>query len=97
MTTDQSVPQPGRRTNPLAIAALVCGIVQLSGLFPAGVAAIILGHKALRRIRQSGEDGYGLAKTGLVLGYLGLVLMVLGFLLALGLSQGPVMVTGPHG
>lgn len=56
------------RTNQLAIAALVCGIGQFA--FPlAFIAAIILGHKARRQIRRTGEDGYGLATAGLVLGY----------------------------
>jgi hypothetical protein len=63
-----------KRTNPMAIAALVCGIVQV---FPAGIAAIILGHMALRKIRVTGEDGRGLAKAGLILGYLDLVLLLL--------------------
>lgn len=56
------------RTNSLAIAALVCGIVQF-GFPPAFIAAIILGHKARHQIRRTGEAGYGLATAGLVLGY----------------------------
>ena len=39
--------------------------------------AIVLGHSARRRIRQTGERGDGLAVAGLVLGYLGLVCMLL--------------------
>lgn len=79
----------GHRTNPLAIAALVCGIVQFSGLFfPAAIVAIILGHKAQRQIRRTGEDGYGLAKAGLILGYIGIVLMVLPLLILAFLSLG---------
>ncbi len=39
--------------------------------------AIFLGHSARRRIRQTGERGDGLAVAGLVLGYLGLVCMLL--------------------
>jgi Domain of unknown function (DUF4190) len=76
-----------RRTNPLAIAALVCGILTFCGLFPAVIVAIICGHKALRQIRRTGEDGYGLAKAGLILGYLALVLGALTTLVALAFSR----------
>jgi hypothetical protein len=62
-----------RRTNPMAIAALVCGIVAFAGIFPAGIAAVILGHMAVRKIRVTGEEGHGLAVAGLILGYVGLV------------------------
>lgn len=81
------------RTNSLAIAALVCGVVEF--VVPlAFIAAIVLGHKARRQIRRTGEDGYGLATAGLVLGYLLLALGVLGILFALlataAAPQGPV-------
>ena len=80
-------PQPvatQRGTNGLAIAALVLGLAQFAVGFPAGIAAIILGHKAQQRIKQTGEQGSGLARAGLILGYLGtlgLVLLALLFLL----------------
>jgi hypothetical protein len=77
-----------RRTNPSAIAALVCGILTFCGLAPAVIAAIILGHKALRQIRRTGDDGYGLAKAGLILGYLALILM-LPTLLMFAVSRAP--------
>jgi hypothetical protein len=80
-----------QRTSPAAIGALVCGILTFCGAAPAGIVAIILGHKALRQIRRTGEAGYGLAKVGLILGYLGLVFTVLGLLIALAASHaGPV-------
>lgn len=66
-----------QRTNGLAIAALACGIGQLAFWFPAGVAAVILGHKARRQIRQTGERGDGMAQAGLILGYIGTVGTVL--------------------
>ncbi len=88
ITNGPAVSPPTRRTNSFAIAALVCGIVQFSGLWPAGIVAIVLGHRALREIRESGDDGYGLAKAGLVLGYLGIALGVLVVLLLLLASCG---------
>lgn len=62
--------EPGR-TNPLAIASLVCG---LTPLLPATLAAIILGIKARRQIQRTGERGAALATTGLALGALWIVL-----------------------
>ena len=73
-----------RGTNGLAVAALVLGLAQFAVGFPAGIAAIILGHKAQQRIKQTGEQGSGLARAGLILGYLGtagLVLLALLFFL----------------
>lgn len=62
--------EPGR-TNPLAIASLACGLIPL---LPATLAAIILGIKARRQIRLTGERGAALATTGLALGVLWIVL-----------------------
>jgi hypothetical protein len=85
MRTDQwPTPEPrAARTNPLAVAALICGIIQFAGLFPAAFVAIILGHMARRDIRQTGEDGDGMAKAGLILGYVGVALVVVFLLMVL--------------
>jgi type IV pilus assembly protein PilA len=58
-------------TDKKAIASLICGL--LSFIFPAAIAAIILGHISRSEIRKSGGrlTGSGLALTGLVFGYLG--------------------------
>jgi hypothetical protein len=66
-----------RRTNGLAVASLCCGIGQLFFWLLAAIPAVVLGHMARRRIRQTGEDGDGLAVAGLVLGWIGIVLTVL--------------------
>jgi len=93
ITNDWAPRTQAKRTNRFAIAALVCGVLQFCGLFPAGIVAIILGHKALRQIRETAEDGYGLAKAGLILGYVGLVLVLLVFMLTLVGSSAPPGVT----
>ncbi|MGO8956441.1 MAG: DUF4190 domain-containing protein [Streptosporangiaceae bacterium] len=69
--------QPGpRRTNSLAIAALCCAIGQvIAGPF-AGIPAIVLGSMSLRQIRETGEDGHGMAVTGIALGIVGTMLTV---------------------
>ena len=73
---------PGRiRTDGGAVAALVCGLVSLAGLiFPLllglGVAGIILGWAARKRVARSGGElkGQGIAIAGIALGILGSLL-----------------------
>ncbi len=57
------------RTNGLAIAALICGL--LSFLCLTSIAAVVLGHIARGQISKSNgtETGDGLALAGLILGY----------------------------
>ena len=66
------------RTNPLSIAALVCGLAQFFlGLFALNfllaIPAIICGAIGLRQTRVRAEGGRGLSIAGLVLGILGIV------------------------
>ncbi len=95
LTADLPPPNPGMQlaqqppgpppvaqgTNGLAIAALVCGLGQFAVGFPASIAAIILGHKARRRIALTGEQGDGMAQAGLILGYAGIALLFFAVLL----------------
>jgi hypothetical protein len=64
--------RPARTTNGLAIASLILGVVWMAWL--GSIAAVILGHEALRQIRASHgrQTGKGLAVGGLALGYFGL-------------------------
>jgi hypothetical protein len=80
---------PAATTDGLATAALICGIGQLIVGFPAGIAAIILGHKARRRIRQTGQGGSGMALAGLILGYVGTAGFVLLILLFVAVVSAP--------
>jgi len=67
---------------PLAVASLVLGVLGLvtACVVPGSIAAVILGHLALRQIAASrgAIGGRGLALTGLVLGYaaIGIALIV---------------------
>ena len=65
-------PATHRRTNPLAVAALVCSVIP--GL--PQLAAIVLGVVALRQVRRTREPGTALAAAGLVIAMLGLLLTV---------------------
>jgi hypothetical protein len=91
-------PPPAGRppTNRLAIASLLCGVGQLVALFPAGIAAIILGHMARRQIRETGEQGDGMAVAGLVLGYVGAAgAVLLALLIVLVVSAASPHFPGP--
>jgi Domain of unknown function (DUF4190) len=65
----------GRRPiSRLGIVSLVCGAVWVFGL--GSVFAVLLGHLALRRIGERGQRGRWAAVAGLVLGYLGLLVLL---------------------
>jgi len=68
---------PAARTNPLAVVALVCSLVGLATGIAAPVGAV-LGHVALRQIRQTGEEGSSLAKAAIWVGWIitGLIVLV---------------------
>jgi hypothetical protein len=67
---------PPARTNGLAIASLVCSLGGLITCISAPV-GVVLGHLAKRRIRETGEQGEGLATAGLWVGYIVSVLGIL--------------------
>lgn len=79
---------PARRTNGLAIAALVLGLCGF-GLLP-----VIFGHIALSQIRRTGDGGDALAIAGLVLGYLVIAAAVIGVVFVVAVSVGiPLLAT----
>jgi Domain of unknown function (DUF4190) len=78
---------PPGQTNGLAVAALVCGIAQIFFWVLAGIPAIILGHVARSRIRQTGEQGAGMALAGLILGYVGLALAIIFIILIIAVAS----------
>ncbi|GIF24335.1 hypothetical protein BJ973_007814 [Actinoplanes tereljensis] len=80
----QPVYVPVASTNTLAILALVFAFVF-------SPAAIVLGHLAKKQIRQTGEQGEGLATAGLWLGYIftGLgVLVCIGYVIIIAVAVG---------
>jgi Domain of unknown function (DUF4190)/Domain of unknown function (DUF1707) len=66
-----------RRTNGYAVAALVCGAAQPLTFMLTTIPAVIFGHVARRQIRETGEDGRGMATWGLALGWAGVAAIVL--------------------
>lgn len=90
MTTQHPVPAPAWNapapTNGLAIASLVLGILGFA------IIPVIMGHIALRQIRERGEAGAGMAIAGLVLGYLALAgYLVFGIILVAVLTGSMVL------
>ena len=75
----------GQRTNGMAIASLVLGIVWVWWI--GSILALIFGYTARRQIRDSGglQKGNGMAVAGIVLGWVGvglLALFIVGAILA---------------
>jgi uncharacterized membrane protein len=60
---------PAQATNSSATIAFVLSLLGLVLTPVVDVAAVIVGHYALRTIRRTGEAGAGLAKAALGIGY----------------------------
>ncbi|SMO46529.1 protein of unknown function [Geodermatophilus aquaeductus] len=58
-----------RRTNGLAIAAMVLGILWIYWI--GSILALVFGYTARSQIRERGEAGDGMAIAGIVLGWVG--------------------------
>lgn len=71
-------PGPVRQTNGLAIASMV---VSLASVLICGIPAVvgaIMGHVARKQIRERGEDGDGMALTGMIVGWIVFALSLIG-------------------
>jgi len=66
---------PQQRTNGLAIASLVLGIVWIYWI--GSILALVFGYIARAQIRDRGEAGGGLATAGIVLGWIGIGMLTL--------------------
>lgn len=85
-----SAPAAGSGSNPLAIVALIAGILSVLALCVAlipfvgpilgvilGIAAIVTGRMATKKVRSGQAGQGGLAKAGFITGIVGLVLNVI--------------------
>ena len=85
----QYVQVAAAKTNGYAIASLVLSLVGLCGI--GSILAIVFGNMAKKEIAARGEGGLGLAKAGIIIGWIGLagvVLYVLVVIIARGASSG---------
>ena len=71
------VPAGPPRTNSRAVASMICGVAEFFTFGLTSIPAVILGHMARGEIRRTGEAGDGLAMTGLILGWLAIILWLL--------------------
>ncbi len=74
--------QPAQKTNQMAIASLVASCIGFLCWF-GSIAGIVLGIVALNQIKQSREEGHGLAVAGIAVGAVSLIVGILFFILAL--------------
>ena len=82
----QTVP----RTPPVAIWSLILAVLSFTcGWLFTAIPAVICGHIARAKIRKSGGalGGRGIATTGLILGYIALVLGIMGIPLLISMIQ----------
>jgi hypothetical protein len=83
-------PPPGAQASQgMAVGSLVCGILSIVTFcgwylsIPLGIVAIVLGQMAKGKIARGEAGGAGLAKTGVILGAIGIALSVLITILAI--------------
>lgn len=88
-------PAPPRPANGMATGAFITSLVCLILAFACfGVTLIgspvgaVMGHLAMRRIDERGEQGRGLALAGVIIGWIGTALLILGIGLVVVLAAG---------
>jgi hypothetical protein len=75
---------PPQRTNGLAIASMVLGILWLYWI--GSILALVFGYTAKKQIRERGEAGGGMATAGIVLGWVGVGFLALGLVVGIASS-----------
>ncbi|MFS0714642.1 DUF4190 domain-containing protein [Microbacterium sp. 2P01SA-2] len=71
-----------QKTNALAIVSMIASIVGFIWLLPiiGSIAGVIMGHISLAQIKRTNENGRGMALAGLIVGYAGLALTIVGII-----------------
>jgi uncharacterized protein DUF4190 len=73
-------------TNGKAIAALVCALAGLMFCGLPSIAGLFLGPIAMRECRRTGQDGYGIALAGAIVGGIVTLLWVLYLVVIVGIA-----------
>lgn len=74
--------QPEPKNNTLAVVSLVAALLGITFVPVLGsIVGIITGHMATGQLKTSGERGAGMAKAGTIIGYVGLILVILLFVI----------------
>ena len=76
---------PPQRTNGLAIASMVLGILWLYWI--GSILALVFGYVARKQIRERNEAGGGMATAGIVLGWIGVGILALAFVVGVAGSS----------
>ena len=74
---------PPPPTNTMALTSFIVSLVSLFSCPLIGIVSIVLGRRARDEIRRTGEQGDGLAQAGVIIGWIGVALAVLGALVFL--------------
>ncbi len=71
---------PAPKTNTLSVFAMIASIAGFIWLLPliGSIAGAIMGHISLGQIKRTGEKGYGMALAGVIVGWVGTGLAVIG-------------------
>lgn len=72
---------PPTGTNGLAIASLVLSLLGLTCYGVTSVIGVILGIVAMNQVKQSGQEGRGMALAGVIIGGVSIALWVIGIIL----------------
>ena len=72
---------PPQRTNGMAIASMVLGILWLYWI--GSILALVFGYVARKQIRERGEAGGGMATAGIVLGWIGVGILAFGLVVGI--------------
>jgi len=97
---NDTFPPPQSKTDPVAVCAIVFGVLGLPVCLPFfSVPAIICGHIARKRANEETvpSSNGGLALGGLIMGYVGLVVMVLIILFYVGMIGFAIATEGASG
>jgi hypothetical protein len=84
---------PPRKTNSLALTSMIVSIVSVAMCPLIGIVGAIMGHKAKGQIRQTGEDGDGMATAGIIIGWIVFGLFML-FIVVYGVIIGIAAANG---
>jgi hypothetical protein len=80
-------PPPVRPTDALARTSLILAVISPFTCGATAIAALVTGHVALSRIRETGDGGRGMAIVGLCVGYAAIIATLLFILLGVGLFR----------
>ncbi|MGH3490274.1 MAG: DUF1707 and DUF4190 domain-containing protein [Actinopolymorphaceae bacterium] len=78
-------PRAVRPTDGMAQASLILAVISTFSCGVTAIPAIVTGHMALSRIRDSGDDGRGMAIVGLCIGYAAVLGTLLFVILGVGI------------